>query len=164
MELERGSTEVPWWDPFNFAVGGVTTTLSKATVSAARSVITSVTNRLSSSGARFSGAAGEVGAVGPGAARSGAAARLDTPDLLRGLEVSEIDDLARLAGYEVLPGNPRLANPATRYFVPGTNRSEGFRVLPKGVSGQRDIKAGPYIAFMGKRKGVRVPLAGNPAM
>jgi hypothetical protein len=136
LELEQQTTEVPWWDPFNFAVGGVSGALSRAAVSAGRSVVVSVAQRISSKGGRLSGAAGEVGALGPGAARAGATARLETPELLRGLEASEIDDIARMAGYEIRAGKTTASNPATRYYVPGTRGSVGFRVLPRGVRGQ----------------------------
>lgn len=53
---------------------------------------------------------------------------VSSPSALRGLTASQVDDLARNAGYEVRPGNPGAANPATRYYAPGTNRSTGFRV------------------------------------
>ena len=51
------------------------------------------------------------------------------------------------------------ANPAIRYYVPGTNGSVGFRVLPKGVAGQGGIKSGPYLRFFGgPNNGLRIPL------
>jgi hypothetical protein len=40
-------------------------------------------------------------------------------------------------------------SPATKYFVPGTRNSVGFRVLPNGVPGQGGIKSGPYLKFVG---------------
>jgi hypothetical protein len=84
---------------------------------------------------------------------------LNDPKALEGLTPSQIDDLARNAGFEVLPGKASAANPATRYYVPGTNRSEGFRVLPGGVAGQSGIKGGAYLRYFGGRlAGQRVPL------
>ena len=84
---------------------------------------------------------------------------LNDPKALDGLNPSQIDDLARNAGFEVLPGKASAANPATRYYVPGTNRSEGFRVLPGGVAGQSGTKGGAYLRYFGGRlHGQRVPL------
>jgi hypothetical protein len=84
---------------------------------------------------------------------------LNDPKAVEGLTPSQVDDLARNAGLEVLPGKASATNPATRYYVPGTNRSVGFRVLPGGVAGQSGIKAGPYLRYFGgPRAGQRVPL------
>lgn len=85
---------------------------------------------------------------------------LHDPNALKGLAPSQIDDLARNAGFEVLPGKAAAANPATRYYAPGTNRSVGFRVLPGGVAGQSGVKGGAYLRYFGGRlAGQRVPLA-----
>jgi hypothetical protein len=65
---------------------------------------------------------------------------LRDPEALKGLKPSQIDDLASNAGYEVLPGKAGAANPAIRYYLPGTNGSAGFRILPGGVAGQDGIK------------------------
>jgi hypothetical protein len=99
----------------------------------------------------------------------GAAASADealtSPELLQGLTPEQVDELAQQAGYEIKSGSASAANPATRYYVPGTNGSEGFRVLPEGVAGQGGIKGGPYLRFFGgANNGVRVPLAGNPEL
>ncbi|MGH3713694.1 MAG: HNH endonuclease signature motif containing protein [Micromonosporaceae bacterium] len=49
--------------------------------------------------------------------------------------------------------------PATRYYMPGTNGSVGFRVLPGGVSGQSGIKGSAYLRYFGgPLAGIRVPL------
>ena len=61
---------------------------------------------------------------------------LKDPKALDGLTPSQVDDLAKNAGCEVMPGKVGATNPATRYYLPGTNRSQGFRVLPQGVPGQ----------------------------
>ncbi len=85
---------------------------------------------------------------------------LDDPSSVQGLTSSQIDDLARNAGYDVLPGKTGAANPATRYYVPGTNGTVGFRVLPSGVAGQEGVKGGPYLKyFCGQNDGLRVPLS-----
>lgn len=85
-----------------------------------------------------------------------------SPSALEGLTASQVDDLARSAGYEVLPCRAGAANPATRYYVPGTNRSVGFRVLPDGVAGQSGVKAGPYLRFFGgPNAGQRIPLGAS---
>jgi hypothetical protein len=85
---------------------------------------------------------------------------LKDPQALEGLTPSQIDDLARNAGYDILPGKAGAANPATRYYVPGTNGSVGFRVLPSGVAGQTGIKGGAYLRFFGGPfAGLRIPLA-----
>jgi RHS repeat-associated protein len=85
---------------------------------------------------------------------------LNDPKALEGLTPSQIDDLGRNAGFDVQPGSASAANPATRYYLPGTNRSVGFRVLPNGVAGQSGIKAGAYLRFFGGQlAGIRVPLA-----
>jgi len=83
---------------------------------------------------------------------------LRNPENLRGLAVSQVDDLARNAGYQVTPGRVNASNPAIRYYAPDTNFSEGFRVLLRGVSGQPGVKAGTYASFFGQLKGNRVPL------
>jgi hypothetical protein len=84
---------------------------------------------------------------------------LNDPKTLKGLTPGQIDDLARNAGYDVQPGSASAANPATRYYLPGTKNSVGFRVLPSGVAGQSGIKAGAYLRFFGgKLAGIRVPL------
>ncbi|MFY9264946.1 MAG: RHS repeat-associated core domain-containing protein, partial [Solirubrobacterales bacterium] len=86
------------------------------------------------------------------------------PSKFRGATVDEVDVIARRAGYEVRPGKLGGANPATRYYKPGTNRSEGFRVRPRGVDGQGGLKGGPYVKFFGgKHHGKRIPLKGNSA-
>ena len=74
---------------------------------------------------------------------------LNNPKSLEGLTPSQIDDLARNAGFDVLPGKAGASNPATRYYVPGTNGSVGFRVLPRGVAGQTGVKSGPYLKYFG---------------
>jgi RHS repeat-associated protein len=87
---------------------------------------------------------------------------LNDPKAIEGLTPSQVDDLARNAGFESKPGKLGAANPATRYYKPGTNQSEGFRVLPRGVSGQPGIKSGPYLRYFGgPNAGQRVPL-GDP--
>lgn len=87
---------------------------------------------------------------------------LNDPKALEGLTPSQVDDLARNARFDVFPGKASAKNPATRYYVPGTNGSEGFRVLPGGVAGQSGIKGGPYLKYFGgARAGLRVPL-GSP--
>lgn len=94
-----------------------------------------------------------------GQADGDARVTLNDPKALEGLRPSRVDDLARNAGFEVLPGKASAKNAATRYYVPGTNRSVGFRVLPGGVAGQSGIKAGPYLRYFGgPRAGQRVPL------
>ncbi len=81
------------------------------------------------------------------------------PKALEDLTPSQVDDLARNAGLEIKPGKAGGANPATRYYQPGTNRSEGFRVLPQGVSGQGGVKSGPYLKYVGgPHHNTRVPL------
>jgi hypothetical protein len=85
---------------------------------------------------------------------------LNDPKAVEGLTPSQIDDLARNAGYDVQPGSASAANPATRYYLPGTNKSVGFRVLPSGVAGQSGIKGGAYLRFFGgKLAGIRVALS-----
>lgn len=89
-----------------------------------------------------------------------AAEALNDPSALGGLTPSQVDDLARSAGYDVQPGKVGAANPATRYYVPGTNGSVGFRVLPRGVVGQSGIKGGPYLRYFGgSNAGQRVTLS-----
>jgi hypothetical protein len=84
------------------------------------------------------------------------------PAALEGLTLSQIDDLAANAGYDVLSGKVGASNPSTRYYVPGTNGSTGFRVLPSGVAGQTGIKAGPYLKFFGgPNNGLRIPLSAS---
>lgn len=91
-----------------------------------------------------------------------AADALQDPAALEGLTPSQIDDLATNAGYDTLPGKAGAANPATRYYVPGTNGSVGFRVLPSGVAGQAGIKGGAYLRFFGgPNAGLRIPLASS---
>jgi YD repeat-containing protein len=90
---------------------------------------------------------------------------LASPELVRGLTPEQVDAFAREAGYDVVPGRASAANPATRYYVPGTNRSVGFRVLPEGVAGQGGVKSGAYLRYVGgPNAGVGVPLAGNPEL
>jgi hypothetical protein len=85
---------------------------------------------------------------------------LGDPSVLEDLTPSQIDDLARNADFEVLPGKTGAANPATRYYLRGTNRSVGFRVLPEGVAGQSGVKAGPYLKFFGgPNDGLRIGLS-----
>jgi hypothetical protein len=91
-----------------------------------------------------------------------AADLLQDPAALEGLTPSQIDDLAGNAGYDIVPGKAGAANPATRYYLPGTNKSVGFRVLPDGVAGQTGIKGGAYLKFFGGALGgLRIPL-GSP--
>jgi len=108
-------------------------------------------------------AATDSGAVGGlRAAGANSVEILREPAALKGLTPSQIDDLAVNAGYDVLPGKVSASNPATRYYVPGTNRSVGFRVLPGGVAGQTGIKAGPYLKFFGgPNDSLRVPLSAS---
>ncbi|GEK17052.1 Hint domain-containing protein [Cellulomonas persica] len=104
---------------------------------------------------------GQAAEAAGGGARSVVASTdvVTTPSAMDGLTASQVDDLARNAGYEVLPGRAGAANPATRYYAPGTNRSVGFRVLPEGVTGQSGVKAGPYLRFFGgPNAGQRIPL------
>ena len=85
---------------------------------------------------------------------------LQDPQALEGLTPSQVDDLATNAGYDMLPGKAGAANPATRYYLPGTNGSVGFRVLPGGVAGQAGIKGSAYLRFFGGPfAGLRIPLA-----
>jgi len=102
-------------------------------------------------------------AGGEGADEAGLAAEtLSNPELVSRLSPEEIDQLAREAGYEIGPGGAGYSNPATRYYVPGTNRSEGFRVLSEGVKGQSGLKGGPYLRYFGgPNHGVGVPLGGG---
>jgi uncharacterized protein RhaS with RHS repeats len=101
-----------------------------------------------------------VAAEGGDAAATTSADMLQDPQALEGLTPSQVDDLARNAGYDILPGKAGAANPATRYYVPGTNGSEGFRVLPSGVAGQEGMKGGAYLRFFGGPfAGLRIPLA-----
>lgn len=87
---------------------------------------------------------------------------LNNPKSLEGLTPSQIDDLARNAGFEVRAGSASAKNPATRYYLPGTNGSQGFRVLPQGVPGQPGVKSGAYLKYFGgPLHGTRVPL-GKP--
>ncbi|WP_436698715.1 polymorphic toxin-type HINT domain-containing protein [Nocardioides sp. BYT-33-1] len=84
---------------------------------------------------------------------------LNNPKLIEGLAPSQIDDLARNAGFEVRAGSASAKNPATRYYLPGTNGSQGFRVLPQGVPGQPGVKSGAYLKYFGgPLHGTRVPL------
>ena len=111
-------------------------------------------------GGLIEGAAEAAGAAeGADAAATTAAEVLQDPAALEGLTPSQIDDLAKNAGYDILPGKAGAANPATRYYLPGTNNSVGFRVLPDGVAGQAGIKGGPYLKFFGgDLGGLRIPL------
>jgi len=85
---------------------------------------------------------------------------LANPSDVEGLTPQQVDDLAQNAGYEVKPGKASAANPATRYYLPGTNNSEGFRVLPEGVAGQGGVKGGAYLRYFGgPNNGIRVPLS-----
>ncbi len=81
---------------------------------------------------------------------------LKNPKSLEGLAPSQIDDLARNAGFEIRAGSASAKNPATRYYLPGTNGSQGFRVLPQGVPGQPGVKSGAYLKYFGG------PLHGTP--
>jgi hypothetical protein len=84
---------------------------------------------------------------------------LNNPKSLEGLTPSQVDDLARNAGFEVRAGSASAKNPATRYYLPGTNGSQGFRVLPQGVPGQPGVKSGTYLKYFGgPLHGTRVPL------
>jgi hypothetical protein len=101
-----------------------------------------------------------VAPQGGAAATTTAADILRDPQALEGLTLSQVDDLARNAGYDILPGNASAANPATRYYVPGTNGWVGFRVLPSGVAGRAGVKGGAYLRFFGGPfAGLRIPLA-----
>lgn len=85
---------------------------------------------------------------------------LRDPSAVEGLTPSQIDDLARNAGLELESGSASAANPAMRYYLPGTRQSVGFRVLPRGVAGQTGIKGGPYLRYFGGLNGNQmVPLA-----
>lgn len=84
---------------------------------------------------------------------------LDDPKAIEGLTPSQIDDLARNAGFLVRAGSASAKNPATRYYRPGTNGSQGFRVLPQGVPGQTGVKSGAYLKYFGgPLHGKRIPL------
>ncbi len=84
---------------------------------------------------------------------------VEDPTQVRNLTPAQVSDLARNAGYIERPGNPARANPAVRYYKPGTNGSQGFRVLPEGVRGQTGVKGGPYLKYFGgANNGVRVTL------
>lgn len=110
--------------------------------------------------ARFGVAANTAG----GSVRSAVTSAdvVTSPTALEGLTASQVDDLASNAGYEVLAGRAGAANPATRYYAPGTNRSVGFRVLPEGVAGQAGVKGGPYLRFFGgTNAGQRIPLGAS---
>jgi hypothetical protein len=78
---------------------------------------------------------------------------LKDPSAVEGLSPSQINDLARNAGLEVESGSASAANPATRYYLPGTRQSVGFRVLPRGVAGQTGAKGGPYLRYFGGLNG-----------
>jgi len=89
------------------------------------------------------------------------AAVLGNPDLVEGLTPGQVDDLAGNAGYSTKAGgvDEGYSNPGTKYYAPGTNNSEGFRVLPEGVEGQGGLKEGPYLRYFGGvNDGVGVPL------
>lgn len=97
-----------------------------------------------------------------GAAIATSVGLLRAPAALQGLKPTQIDDLARNAGYDIVAGKAGAQNPATRYYVPGTNGSVGFRVLPVGVAGQSGIKGGAYLRFFGdSNAGLRITL-GSP--
>jgi len=101
-------------------------------------------------------------AGGADAAVTRPAVLLRDPHALQGLKPTQIDDLARNAGYDILSGKAGALNPATRYYLPGTNGSVGFRVLPGGVAGQAGIKGAAYLRFFGdSNAGLRIPL-GSP--
>lgn len=110
--------------------------------------------------ARAGAAEGVAGlAEGADAAVTTSAGVLRNPAALEGLKPSQIDDLARNAGYDILPGKAGAVNPATRYYLPGTNGSVGFRVLPGGVAGRTGIKGSAYLRFFGELSaGLRIPL------
>ncbi|MBX3092124.1 MAG: hypothetical protein KF801_06400 [Cryobacterium sp.] len=109
----------------------------------------------------LSGAVTAEAEVGGLTAASTSAEVLESPAALEGLAVSQIDDLAINAGYDVLPGRFGAANPAIRYYAPGTNHSVGLRVLPEGVVGQSGVKGGAYLKFFGGgNDGIRIPLEG----
>jgi RHS repeat-associated protein len=98
----------------------------------------------------------------PGEDEIDAAEILSNPDMVRDLTPAQVDDLARSAEYDIKPGGESYDNPATRYYVPGTNESEGFRVLPEGVAGQPGLKGGPYLRYFGgPNDNVGVPLGGG---
>lgn len=108
------------------------------------------------------GVAANTPAGGARAAGTNSVEILQDPGAIEGLTASQIDDLAVNAGYDILPGKAGAANPATRYYVPGTNDSTGFRVLPNGVAGQTGIKGGPYLRFFGgPNNGLRIPLSAS---
>lgn len=78
---------------------------------------------------------------------------LKDPSSVEGLTPSQVGDLARNSGLEVESGSASAANTATRYYLPGTRQSVGFRVLPRGVAGQAGIKGGPYLRYFGGLNG-----------
>jgi len=97
----------------------------------------------------------------PGEDDLDAASVLGNPDLVEGLTPGQVDDLAGNAGYSTKAGgvDEGYSNPGTKYYAPGTNNSEGFRVLPEGVEGQGGLKEGPYLRYFGGvNDGVGVPL------
>jgi hypothetical protein len=98
----------------------------------------------------------------PGEDELDAGAVLRDPNLVKGLSPAQVDDLGQSAGYDVAAGRSASTNPATRYYVPGTAKSEGFRILPEGVAGQSGLKSGPYLRYFGgPNDGIGVPLSGG---
>ncbi len=71
LDLERESTEVPWWDPFNLLVGGGSSAVAKAGVAAGRKLATSLVGSWrSGAGGLSARLADEAGHFAPFAGRS----------------------------------------------------------------------------------------------
>ncbi len=99
-----------------------------------------------------------------GSVRSGSAGQpveldLQDPVAVRGASRQSIGEVARAQGWESKPATK--GGGGTVYFKPGTNDSDGIRVMDGDPKALAVIKQGPYAMITRHGVKTRVPLEGN---
>lgn len=87
---------------------------------------------------------------------------LQDPAAIRGASPKTIDEVARAQGWEAVPA--KRGGGGMRYFKPGTNRSEGIRVMNGDPNAPEGVKQDPYAMITRGGQKTRVPLEGNPTL
>ena len=61
-------------------------------------------------------------------------------------------------------GEPTRAGGGTRWFKPGSARSDGIQIMPGDPNVPGLIHSGPYVEIVSRGVTYKVPLAGNPTL
>jgi|GEM_PF-6762529 len=81
------------------------------------------------------------------------------PKSVRGMDPARVKEIARALGWDEEPA--KQGGGGRRFFKPGTNRSDGIRVMDGDPKAPPGIKRGPYAFITRRGDTVKVPLKGN---